>query len=67
VYFGTVTENLAQEMERVGDGKDTRYVPKYRMQDLLTDGYTVSNREQPQGDPLAGIRDSDGATYDEVI
>lgn len=41
MFFGTAIEGLLQETENVGNEEKPRYEPKYKMKDLLDDGYRV--------------------------
>lgn len=57
--FGVTLENALQETRESGTGSNKRLVPRYKLTDLLADGFQF-----PREDTLAGLRGMDG--YEEV-
>lgn len=62
---GTVLENAANEMERVGPDDKPEWKPKYTMSQLLSDDFRLpaNGREQLNLDELKSMH---GLIYDEV-
>lgn len=59
VAFGTIVENALQETVEQGSGSNRRHVPRYRITDILQDGFTF-----PRENPLAVFKGFDN--YEEV-
>ena len=62
-YFGLIIENASQELIDVGQEDKPRMVPRYKLGELLTPGFVISN-EEAGGDELP--RAADGLIYDEI-
>ncbi len=69
VLFGTVLENAAQEMVKRGTDREPRWERKYRMSQLLTAGFVLTNAESTEDELPAGAlhnTDDGGMLFDEV-
>ena len=62
--FGGIIENAAQEQINVGPEDKPRWVAKYEMSDLLTDGFVIGGTGG--GDVDALPTKVDGLIFDEV-
>lgn len=62
IYFGTVIENAAQEMEKRGPESSPRWEPKYTLAQLLTPGFALRGQEAES----MSIVGADGLIVDEV-
>lgn len=62
--FGTVIENAASEQINVGPEDKPRWVAKYELSQLLTDGFVIG--DGGGGDVDALPTKVDGLLYDEV-
>lgn len=65
VLFGTVIENAAQETVKRGTDREPRWERKYRMSELLTPGFVLTNAEATEGDAPLPIG-ADGFHFDEA-
>lgn len=63
VYFGTVIENKSQEQINVGGESSPKWVAKYELSQLLTDGFVIGDGA---GDGDALPMHADGLIFDEV-
>lgn len=62
---GTVLENAANEMEKVGSDDKPEWKPKYTMSQLLSDDFRLPLNGQEPLD-LDELRSMQGVIYDEV-
>ena len=54
-FVGNTIENASQEREKVGEGKDARYVPKYYMDQLLDPNFKLPRPETKEDRERASI------------
>lgn len=62
--FGTVIENYSQEQINVGGESSPKWVAKYTMEQLLSDGFVIGGTGGGDDTPLP--TKVDGLIYDEI-
>lgn len=63
--FGLIIENASQEQVQVGGESSPKWVNKYELSDLLTDGFVIGGTGGGEDAPLP-MGKIDGLLYDEI-